>query len=78
MKTWDKHKDMIKLVDENNELLLEFRIGDKYHRKLLELGMIKLLEDSLGDEIKNHINKEDDADYYTGPEPRVVDDDISE
>lgn len=53
---WDKHKDMIKLVDENNELLLEFRIGDKYHRKLLELGMIKLLEDSLGDEIKNHNN----------------------
>jgi len=26
------------------------------------------------DEIKDHINEEDDADHYTGPEPRVVDD----
>jgi len=39
----------LKLVDENNELLLECRIGDKHHRALLELGMTKLLEDSLGD-----------------------------
>jgi len=26
------------------------------------------------DEIKDHINEEDDVDHYTGPEPRVVDD----
>ena len=26
------------------------------------------------DEIKDHVNEEDDADHYTGPEPRVVDD----
>jgi len=39
----------LKLVDENNELLLECRIGDEYHQKLLELGMTKLLEDSLED-----------------------------
>ena len=39
----------LKLVDQNNELLLECRIGDKHHRALLELGMTKLLEDSLGD-----------------------------
>ena len=37
----------LKLVDQNGELLLECRIGDEYHQKLLELGMTKLLEDSL-------------------------------
>tara|TARA_B100000287_G_scaffold410341_1_gene438639 strand:- start:61 stop:291 length:231 start_codon:yes stop_codon:yes gene_type:complete len=42
----DKLKNL-KLVDQNGELLLECRIGDEYHQKLLELGMIKLLEDSL-------------------------------
>jgi hypothetical protein len=47
-KELDKLKNL-KLVDQNNELLLECRIGDEYHQKLLELGMTKLLEDSLGD-----------------------------
>jgi Fe2+ transport system protein FeoA len=45
-KELDKLKNL-KLVDQNNELLLECRIGDEYHQKLLELGMTKLLEDSL-------------------------------
>jgi hypothetical protein len=42
----DKLKNL-KLVDQNGELLLECRIGDKHHQALLELGMAKLLEDSL-------------------------------
>jgi Fe2+ transport system protein FeoA len=37
----------LKLVNQDGELLLECRIGDEYHQKLLELGMTKLLEDSL-------------------------------
>ena len=37
----------LKLVSENGELLLECRIGDKYHQALLELGITKLLEDYL-------------------------------
>ena len=40
----------IKLVDQNGELLLECRIGDKYHQALLELGITKLLEDYLKEE----------------------------
>ena len=43
----ERFDDKLKLVDQNNELLLECRIGDEYHQKLLELGMIKLLENSL-------------------------------
>ena len=39
----------LKLVSENGELLLECRIGDKYHQALLELGITKLLEDYLKD-----------------------------
>ena len=39
----------LKLVDQTGELLLECRIGDKYHRALLELGMKKLLEGYLKD-----------------------------
>ncbi len=45
-KELDKLKNL-KLVDQNGELLLECRIGDKHHQALLELGMAKLLEDSL-------------------------------
>ena len=37
----------LKLVNQDGELLLECKIGDEYHQKLLELGMTKLLEDSL-------------------------------
>ena len=37
----------IKLVDQNGELLLECRVGDKYHQALLELGITKLLDDYL-------------------------------
>ena len=39
----------LKLVDQNGELLLECRIGDKYHQALLELGITKLLGDYLED-----------------------------
>ena len=37
----------LKLVDQKGELLLECRIGDEYHRALLEVGMAKLLKDYL-------------------------------
>jgi len=36
-------------VDNNGELLLECTIGDKYHQLLLEVGLTKLLEDSLNE-----------------------------
>ena len=39
----------LKLVDQKGELLLECRIGDEYHRALLELGITKLLGDYLED-----------------------------
>ena len=42
--------DKIKLVNQNGELLLECRIGDKYHQALLELGITKLLDDYLKEE----------------------------
>ena len=34
----------LKLVDQHGELLLECRIGDKYHQLLLEAGLNTILE----------------------------------
>ena len=34
----------LKLVDQHGELLLECRIGDKYHQLLLEVGLNTTLE----------------------------------
>jgi hypothetical protein len=34
----------LKLVDQKGELLLECRIGDKYHQALLEVGLNTILE----------------------------------
>ena len=34
----------LKLVDQNGELLLECRVGDKYHQLLLEVGLNTILE----------------------------------
>ena len=34
----------LKLVDQNGELLLECRMGDEYHRVLLEVGLNTILE----------------------------------
>ena len=34
----------LKLVDQHGELLLECRIGDKYHQLLLEVGLNTILE----------------------------------
>ena len=45
----------LKLVDQNGELLLECRIGDEYHRALLELGMTKLLKEHLKDSINETV-----------------------
>ena len=40
---WDT--DTIKLIDEKSgELLLECKIGDKYHQLLLEIGLTTILE----------------------------------
>ena len=36
--------DELKLVDQNGELLLECRVGDKYHQLLLEVGLNTILE----------------------------------
>ncbi len=38
---WD---EQLKLVDQNGELLLECRVGDKYHQLLLEVGLNTILE----------------------------------
>jgi hypothetical protein len=45
----------LKLVDQKGELLLECRIGDEYHRALLELGMTKLLKEHLKDSINETV-----------------------
>ena len=45
----------LKLIDQNGELLLECRIGDEYHRALLELGMTKLLKEHLKDSINETV-----------------------
>ena len=37
----------LKLVDQKGELLLECKIGDKYHQLLLEVGLNTILEKSL-------------------------------
>ena len=40
---WDNNK--LKLIDEKTgELLLECRVGDKYHQLLLETGLNTILE----------------------------------
>ena len=44
----------IKLVDQNGELLLECRIGDKYHQLLLEVGLNTILEKFIKEE-KRHL-----------------------
>ena len=36
--------DTLTLVDQHGELLLECKVGDKYHRLLLEAGMKAVLE----------------------------------
>ena len=41
--------DNLTLVTPDGELLLECKLGDKYHRALLELGMTKLLKEHLKD-----------------------------
>ena len=42
--------DKLKLVDQNGELLLECRMGDKYHQLLLEVGLNTILEKFLKEE----------------------------
>jgi hypothetical protein len=40
----------LKLVSENGELLLECRVGDKYHQLLLEVGLNTILEKFIKEE----------------------------
>ena len=40
----------LKLVDQNGELLLECRVGDKYHQLLLEVGLNTILEKFIKEE----------------------------
>ena len=44
----------LKLVDQNGELLLECRVGDKYHQLLLEVGLNTILEKFIKEE-KRHL-----------------------
>lgn len=36
--------DNLELVDQHGELLLECKVGDEYHRLLLEAGLTAVLE----------------------------------
>tara|TARA_Y100000004_G_scaffold81775_1_gene91767 strand:- start:1000 stop:1260 length:261 start_codon:yes stop_codon:yes gene_type:complete len=45
----------LKLVDQKGELLLECRIGDKYHQLLLEVGLNTILEKSLKNTSKEEL-----------------------
>ena len=45
MELVDKDHDKLKLIDEKTgELLLEVKVGDKYHQALLEIGLNTILE----------------------------------
>ena len=45
MELVDKDHDKLKLIDEKTgELLLECKVGDKYHQLLLEIGLNTILE----------------------------------
>ena len=37
----------LRLVDQKGELLFECEIGDKYHQLILEVGLNKILKESL-------------------------------
>ena len=41
----------LQLVDQKGELLFECELGDKYHQLILEVGLNKILEDSLKERI---------------------------
>jgi hypothetical protein len=47
MELVDKDYDKLKLVDQDGELLLECKIGDKYHQLLLEIGLNTILDQVL-------------------------------
>lgn len=55
---WDT--DTIKLIDEKSgELLLECKIGDKYHQAILEVGLNTILEELVnGNDWESKIDKE--------------------
>ena len=39
--------DTLRLVDQKGELLFECEIGDKYHQLILEVGLNKILKESI-------------------------------
>jgi hypothetical protein len=43
--------NILQLVDQEGELLFECELGDKYHQLILEVGLNKILEDSLKERI---------------------------
>ena len=55
---WDN--ETIKLIDEKSgELLLECKIGDKYHQAILEVGLNTILEELVnGNDWESKIDKE--------------------
>ena len=55
---WDN--ETIKLIDEKSgELLLECKIGDKYHQAILEVGLNTILEEFVnGNDWESKIDKE--------------------
>ena len=65
----------LRLVDQEGELLLECEIGDKYHKLILEVGLNKILKDSIEhweledepevDEFKTDKKGEPSKDSYT-------------
>ena len=55
-----KIDDTIKLIDEKTgELLLEVKVGDKYHQALLEIGLNTILEKFVnGNDWESKLDKE--------------------
>ena len=53
-------EDTIKLIDEKTgELLLEVKVGDKYHQALLEIGLNTILEKFVnGNDWESKLDKE--------------------
>jgi len=65
MELVDKDYDKLKLVDQDGELLLECKIGDKYHQLILEVGLNTILDKFLNsDEAKSTRYKSMPPFYY--------------
>ncbi len=59
MKKHKDNEDSFQITDQHGELLLECKVGDKYHKALLEAGMNTILKDMLDLQDRSEPLKED-------------------